>query len=97
MLKKDNFKLGIILGLIGPIIGLVIFYFMKFSLYSFKEFLQALALNKTLITAISIPCLFVNILFFTYYINSKLDKTAKGLFTITLIFSVISLLYKFFG
>ena len=97
MFKKDDFKFGILIGLLGPVIGLVVFYFWKFRLYGFGEFLQALLQNKTLITAISIPCLFVNILFFTYYINSKIDKTAKGIFTVTLIFAVISLLFKFFG
>lgn len=97
MLKKDDFKFGILLGLIGPFIGLVGFYFWKFSLYRFSEFLHALSKNKSLITAITIPCLFVNILIFTYYINTKIDKTAKGIFTITLIFAVISLLFKFFG
>ncbi|MFZ9300770.1 MAG: hypothetical protein ACO23V_07320 [Chitinophagaceae bacterium] len=97
MLKKDDFKFGILIGLIGPIIGLVGFYFWKFSLYSFSEFLHALSINSSLITAITIPCLFVNILFFTYYINNRIDKTAKGIFTITLILAIMSLLFKFFG
>lgn len=97
MLKKDNFKLGIAIGLIGPIIGVFGFYFWKFRVYAFSDFLHALVQHKPLITAITIPCLFVNILCFTYYINTKLDKTAKGIFAVTLIFAVISLLFKFFG
>ena len=38
--KRDNLKLGIILGLIGPILGLLVIYFIKFSEISFGEFLQ---------------------------------------------------------
>ena len=33
--KKDNLKLGIILGLFGPVIGLVVIYFIKFSSFTF--------------------------------------------------------------
>lgn len=97
MFKKDDFKFGIAAGLVGPVIGLLGFYFWKFRLFSFQDFFKALIEHKSLLTAITIPCLFVNILFFTYYINTKLDRTAKGIFTITAIFAVISLLFKFFG
>lgn len=97
MFKKDNFKFGIVVGSIGPLIGLAGFYIWKFRLFSFSEFFKALLDNKPLLTAVTIPCLFVNILFFTYYINTKLDQTAKGIFAITTILAVISLLFKFFG
>ena len=29
--KKDNLQLGLVLGLIGPVLGLVFIYFVKFS------------------------------------------------------------------
>lgn len=97
ILKRDDLKFGIILGLIGPLIGFVGYYFWKFSLYSFSEFLTALQQNKPLITAITLPCLLVNIVFFTYYINTKRDQTAKGLFIVTALFAIISSLFKIFG
>ena len=96
-LKKDDFKLGVILGLLGPMIGLFGYYFWKFSLYSFSDFFNALRQNKPLITAITIPCLLVNIIFFTYYINTKKDQTAKGIFVVTLIYAVTALLFKIWG
>jgi hypothetical protein len=96
-LKKDDFKLGVILGLVGPMIGLFGYYFWKFSLYSFSDFFNALSQNKPLITAITIPCLLVNIIFFTYYINTKKDQTAKGIFVVTLIYAVTALLFKIWG
>lgn len=97
ILKKDDLTFGIILGLIGPLIGFVGYYFWKFSLYSFSEFLTALQQNKPLITAITLPCLLVNIVFFTYYINTKRDQTAKGLFAITALLAIISTLFKLLG
>ena len=97
ILQKDDLKLGIILGLIGPLLGFFGYYFWKFSLYTFSDFMTALSQNKPLVTAITIPCLLVNIAFFTYYINTRKDQTAKGIFVITLIFAVIALLFKIWG
>ena len=95
--NKDSLKFGLVLGIIGPIIGLFGFYLWKFSLYSFGDFLRELQQNKTLITAITIPCLLVNIILFTFYINTRRDQTAKGIFAITLILAVASLLFKMWG
>lgn len=97
ILRRDDFKFGTLLGLIGPFIGLFGYYFWKFSLYSFSDFIEALRQNKPLITAITIPCLLVNIIFLTYYLNTKRDKTAKGIFAVTIIFAVIALLFKIWG
>ena len=95
--NRDNLKFGLLLGVIGPLIGLIGFYFWKFSLYSFNDFLKALQQNKPLITAITIPCLLVNIILFTYYINTRRDRTAKGIFAVTLVLAVASLLFKMWG
>ena len=96
MLKRDSLKLGFILGFIAPIIILVVYYFIWFySLFSVSDFFEFVSLNKTQITAISVPCLLLNIALFTIYINSHRDKTAKGIFTITLLYAIAALLLKF--
>jgi hypothetical protein len=96
MLKKDNLRFGLLLGFIAPLISLVIYYFVKFyPLFSVRDFLNFISSNKNQITAISVPCLVLNIALFTYYINSRLDKTAKGIFAITLVYAILALLLKF--
>ena len=95
MLKKDNLQLGLLLGFIAPLISLVIYYFWKFSLFTLGEFFNFIAANKNQITAISVPCLLLNIALFTYYINTHKDKTAKGIFAITLVYAIAALLLKF--
>ncbi len=96
MLKKDNLRFGLLLGFIAPLISLVIYYFVKFyPLFSVKDFFYFIGSNKNQITAISVPCLVLNIALFTYYINSKLDKTAKGIFAVTLVYAIAALLFKF--
>lgn len=96
MLKKDNLRFGLLLGFIAPLVSLVIYYFVKFyPLFSVKDFMNFITSNKNQITAISVPCLVLNIALFTYYINSRLDKTAKGIFAVTLVYAITALLLKF--
>jgi hypothetical protein len=94
--KKDNLRLGMVLGLVAPIISLIIYYFVKFyPTYTIKDFFDFLRTNKSQITAVSVPCLVLNIALFTYYINSHKDSTAKGIFAATLIYAIVALLFKF--
>ncbi len=96
--KKNNLPFGLTLGFIAPLLSLVIYYFVKFyPIYSMGEMFGALSENKRLVTAISIPCLFLNIVIFTLYINARKDSTAKGIFAITLIYAIAALLFKFVG
>ncbi len=96
ILRKDNIRLGILLGLITPLLSVVIYYFIKFyPLFSFGDMLGALRSDKRLVTAITIPCLFLNILLFTLFINYRKDKTAKGIFASTLVYAIAALALKF--
>jgi hypothetical protein len=92
--KKDNLKLGLILGLVGPILGLVVIYFVKFSSTTFGDFLDTFFHDKRLITSIGSLSLLANVIFFTIYINTHRDNTAKGIFIVTLIYGIGILVLK---
>jgi hypothetical protein len=92
--KRDNLKLGIILGLTGPILGLVVIYLIKFSEISFGEFLVLFSEENRLITSMGSLSLLANVILFTLYINTHRDKTAKGIFIVTLLFGIAILLLK---
>jgi len=97
--KKDNFKLGLILGLFAPVLGFLSFKWYKFGIFSMKEFLQFIYLEpgfKTLSAAMSISLL-ANAMVFTFYINTLKDKTAKGIFVTTAIYGFVILLIKTFA
>ena len=97
--KKDNLTFGMILGLIAPIIGFMIFKWYKFGIFSMKEFFQFLYVEpgfKTLSAAMSLSLL-ANAAVFTLYINTSKDKTAKGIFITTAIYGFIILLIKTFA
>jgi hypothetical protein len=92
--KKDNFIYGLGIGLIMPILSFFGYYYWKFSLFSFARFLSALQTNKQLITSLSIPCLLLNIVLFTVFINGQKDKTAKGIFTVSVTYALSAFLFK---
>lgn len=95
MFKKDDLKLGLILGLLAPFAGMVAFYFWKFKIYSFKVFLKYLVTEKQLLTSMISFSLFANALIFTFFINRHIDHTAKGIFIVTLVYALIAIGLKF--
>ncbi|MFL5808267.1 MAG: hypothetical protein ACJ749_02025 [Flavisolibacter sp.] len=96
LLARDDLKLGLLLGLITPLVVFVIVYFLKFSAWGFNEYLQRFFSEKSLITFWGVWCLVGNIALFTYYINTNKDRTAKGIFAVTLIYGIGILLLKLF-
>jgi hypothetical protein len=96
MFKRNNLRFGLILGFLAPLISVFGYYFYKFyPTFSFGDFISELRGNKALITAMTIPCLLLNIILFTIYINARKDQTAKGVFAVTLVYAIISLIVKF--
>lgn len=96
ILKRDNLKLGLALGLLGPALGLVVVYFLQFSSYSFMEFLDYFFNTRGLITSIGALCLLANAVLFTIYINTHRDSTAKGIFVTTVLYGIAILIIKVF-
>jgi hypothetical protein len=92
--KKDNLKLGLVLGLIGPVLGLVVIYFIKFPSVDFGDFIDEFFNNNKLITSIGSLSLLANVILFTIYVNTHRDHTAKGIFLITLVYGIGILLLK---
>lgn len=95
MLKKDNLKLGLLLGFLGPLLSMPLYYYLKFyPLYTWKDLGHFVQENPNQVTAISVPCLILNIAIFTYYINTQRDRTAKGIFAVTIAYAVGSIVVK---
>ncbi len=97
--KKDNFLFGCILGFIAPIIGIVLFKYYKFDVFTFKETIDYMRMepgHATLSAALTLSLL-LNALLFTIYINTSRDNTAKGIFATTVVYALIILSIKTFG
>lgn len=93
--KKDNFIFGIALGFIAPMIGFLIYKLVKFKGLTLGEMLQWMKMNPNLITVSISVSLMANAILFTIYVNGYRDKTAKGIFVMTMIYAVIALLFKY--
>lgn len=97
MFNKDNIKLGLVLGFVAPVLGMFGYYFWKFNLFTFNEFLQVLMIQKSLLSGIISIALIANALLFTVYVNRQKDKTARGIFFATCLYALVTLGFKWFG
>ncbi len=96
-LTKDNLRLGLALGLIGPLIGLVLVYLIKFPAFSFKEFLEYFMHDNKVITNVGTFSLLANAVLFAIYVHFDKSQTFKGIFIVTLFYGVGILLLKLFN
>ncbi len=97
ILAKDNLRLGLILGLTGPLIGLIVVYFIKFPSFSFKEFLDYFMHDNKVITNVGTFSLLANALLFAIYVHFDKSQTFKGIFIITLFYGIGILVLKLFN
>lgn len=86
--------MGLLLGFLLPLIIFLIIYLVRFSDNSLDDFISTFASQKSLITFFGVWCLVANIALFTYYVNTQKDRTAKGVFAMTLVYGIGILLAK---
>ena len=77
-----------------PLVVFLIIYLVRFREASLQDFVATFAAQKSLITFFGVWCLVSNIALFTYYVNTQKDKTAKGIFAMTLVYGIGILLAK---
>jgi hypothetical protein len=95
-MNKDNYILGVLLGLALPFLGFVLFYEWKFSFFSLPEFLELLNRQKSILSAMISVSLLLNGVLLTYFFQKQNDKTAKGIFFTTCIYAIVAIACKWF-
>ncbi|MBL0154318.1 MAG: hypothetical protein IPP93_12850 [Chitinophagaceae bacterium] len=83
-----------ILGLLGPLAGLVVIYFIKYSSSKFGDFLDVFIHDNRLITSVGTLSLLANALLFALYVQLDKYQTFKGIFIVTLIYGILILVLK---
>jgi hypothetical protein len=96
-LKRDDLPTGLVVGIFAPFLVFIAIYFIRFSGYTVDEFFRVFLRENRLITFFGVWCLVGNVALFTYYINTHRDRTAKGIFGVTLVYGVGILLLKLFN
>jgi hypothetical protein len=95
-LTKDNLRLGLILGLIGPLLGLIVIHRVSFPSLRFSDFLDYFMHDSKVITHVGTLSLLANALLFAIYVHFDKSETFKGIFIITLFYGIGILLLKLF-
>lgn len=95
LFKKDNFIFGLALGFVAPVLGFMIFKLYKFQGLTLAEMMKWMKFNPNLITVSISVSLMANAILFTIYINGHRDKTAKGIFVLTVIYAIIAMIFKY--
>jgi len=95
ILKKDNFILGIVLGVLAPMLGIVCFYFINFRSAKFINFLEVLFALKSFLSGVITVSLIANGAVFTIYTNTDRNETARGIFVVTMVYALICIILKY--
>jgi hypothetical protein len=86
---------GFLLGLIFPILGLTILYFIKYSNTPVNKFVSALFEDHKAAAVFLSLSLLANLIPFIYYTNKRLDYTAKGILIATMLYALLIILLRF--
>ena len=95
-LEKDNYILGVLIGLALPFMGFVGFYQWKFGMIPVQTFLDLLASQKSILSAMISVSLLLNAAALTFFFQKQIDKTAKGIFFTTCIYAIAAIAAKWF-
>src|SRR3954470_19021842 len=98
MLNKDNLRLGLLLGFLAQLLALVAYNLVQFrNVTTLPGFFFYVLAEKALLTAVISVLLVANAGVFTWYVNRRKDRTAKGIFISTCIYGVSALIWKLFS
>ena len=94
--KQDKLALGMVLGLVAPLLFFVGYYLIVLSPknVSVGEFWHYLMTQKKFFTGVTTYSLVVNVILFTIYINTNRYQTGKGIFVVTVLYGIMVLLVK---
>jgi hypothetical protein len=96
ILRKDDTWLGIVLGVMGPVAGFLIFYLIKFLPLgeSLVSYLHLFGHNTFLIPKVMSLSLLVNGITFFLYTHYRKDETSRGILVATLVYAIAIIILK---
>ncbi len=92
---KDHLLIGLLIGLLAPSIGILIFYYANFEMKSFDDFLDISIRQKLLSPLLSLCCV-INLALFYLFIQFDHFLSARGVILSTFIYGFVIVLLKFF-
>jgi len=94
-MKRNVPIFGLLIGLVTPVIGFIIMYFIWGHGMPFGEFARTLVNNHDTASKVLSLGLLLNLLPFILYTNKRLDYTARGILVATILYAVLIVLIKY--
>jgi hypothetical protein len=91
---KDSMLTGLLLGLLIPVLGVLGFYYSKFTNVDLSLFLEVATKHKVLSPMLSL-CAVLNLGTFYLFLNKSLYQTARGIILATIIYGITIVILKF--
>lgn len=91
---KDNLVLGLLLGILLPVLGVLGFYYSKFASVDLLNFFQVATKHKVLSPMLSL-CAVLNLATFFLFLNKNYYLTARGIILATIIYGITIVVLKF--
>jgi hypothetical protein len=79
-----------------PFLGFAGFYQWKFSMVPLDTFIDLLASQKSILSAMISVSLLLNAAALTLFFQKQIDKTAKGIFFTTCVYAIAAIAVKWF-
>lgn len=92
--KINNLKLGLVLGILAPVLTMLIIYLVQFSDYGVKELVDMLV-TKNVFTKIVSLCVIPNLALFFIFLNKNYFYSARGVLLATVLFAAFVFITKF--
>jgi hypothetical protein len=94
-MKRNNAVLGLVIGLLFPVFGLVVMYFIWFRGNPVDEVARNLIASHDLTFRVLSLSLIANLLPFSYYNTKRLDNSTRGVLIATILYFVFLVLIKY--
>jgi hypothetical protein len=91
---KDSLLVGIPAGLLGPTLGILIFYFANFTDDSLATFIELSVKEKMLSPLLSL-CAVINLGIFYLFLQFEYYYSARGVILSTLLYGLVIVVLKF--
>ncbi len=89
--RWDKTIIGLVIGLILPIVIFLLLYFLGDQSMTLKDYLQSLWQINALLKILSL-CFLINFLSFMFFIRKKWDMAARGVLGATILYTLFVLI-----
>lgn len=95
-LKINSTPLGLIIGILVPILSILLVYVVRFqSEMSIETFIDSLLIHRIYTKVVALAVYFGNIAFFFLFIKTDLLKAARGVLLATILYSLVIMVFRF--